>query len=107
MLNIIDTIIAPVLKPIQIDRTVVKFRKVIKKIMRQPVRIQNITVSNRIAKMQHVVNDANQVGVYTKVTVLKGEIVTRIETYANKQVIFVFANIDDKFLKPYKKTIHT
>jgi hypothetical protein len=30
-----------------------------------------------------------------------------IEKYQNKQLVLVFTNVDEVYLKPYKKTIHT
>ncbi len=73
-------IIEPALKPMQVERKAVKFRRVMNKIMHNPIRIQNVILPTKVA--------------------------TRIEKYANKQVILVFTNAQDVFLKPLNKLEH-
>jgi hypothetical protein len=102
--KVIDYLMAPVLKPIQIDRKIVKVRKVLNKIMRHPVRIQNVNLSTLTVETIHLLPNKQSV---THVSKLKGRIATRIETYANKQVVLVFTNVNDAYLKPYKKTVHS
>lgn len=78
--SIQQNIVKPALKPIQFERKIVKFRKVINKIMNNPNRIENTRLTSNVA--------------------------TRIEKYENKQIILVFSNADTVYLKPYKKNIH-
>lgn len=73
-------LIEPALKPIQLDRKIVMFRKKLNRLMNTTNRFQNVTLSNNVK--------------------------TRIEKYENKQVVLVFANIDSVCLKPYKKVFH-
>lgn len=99
-------IIEPILKPMRIERKIVNVRKVLNKIMRNPIRYQHITIPTRTVRSEYLINEANSIGVSTKVNRLKAKIVTRIETYQNKQVVFVFTNVSHNYLKPYKKTMH-
>lgn len=107
----LNTIInyAPKLKPIQIDRKIVKFRKAINRIMRNPIRFQHVKLTTRTVRTLHVIENKEntKVTTFAHVSKLKGDIQTRIETYQNKSVVLVFTNVSDIYLKPYKKTMHT
>ena len=81
MLNTItDYTLNIILKPIQIDRKIVRLRKALNRLMRNPIRFEHVKLSTNVA--------------------------SRIETYANKTVVLVFTDIDDNYLKPYSKTMH-
>lgn len=104
----------PFLKPIQIDRGIVKIRKVLNKLTHTNVKFKNVTLGERTAETVHVIYtlDANKKIIpsktitETKISKLGGMITTRIEKYENKQRILVFSTIDDVYLKPIKKYIH-
>lgn len=74
-------LIEPMMKPMQVERKIVKFRRLIYTIMHNPNRIQNVQLPTQVA--------------------------IRIEKYTNKQRILVFTNAEDVYLKPFSKTIHT
>lgn len=97
----------PMLKPIKLERNLVKVRKVINKIMVQPIRFQHVKLTTRTVRTLHVIEDKEntKVTTFAHVSKLKGEIQTRIETYQNKTRVLVFTNVDENYLKPYKKTI--
>ncbi len=102
-------VIEPMLKPIQIDRKIVRVRKGLNRLMRNPIRFQHVKLTTRTVRTVHVIEDKENTKVLTfaKVSKLKGEIQTRIETYQNKTVVLVFTDVSDNYLKPYKKTMHT
>jgi hypothetical protein len=91
-------ILEPILKPIQIERKLVKFRKLMNKIMVQPIRFENVDLSTR--KFDFVDHHGQH-----QTAKLEGRINTRIEKYANKTRVLVFTNVNDDYLKPYKKTM--
>jgi len=96
-------IFEPMLKPMQIDRKIVKVRKALNRLMRNPIRFQHVKLTTRVVETTRLI-DGKEV---THVSELKGDIQTRIETYQNKTVVLVFTNVSDNYLKPYKKTMHT
>ncbi len=102
-------ILEPMLKPMQIDRKIVKVRKALNRLMRNPIRFQHVKLTTRTVRTLHVIEDKENVKVTTfaHVSKLKGDIQTRIETYQNKTVVLVFTDVKDVYLKPYKKTMHT
>ena len=95
--------VEPMLKPIQIDRKIVKVRKALNRLMRNPIRFQHVKLTTRVVETTRLI-DGKEV---THVSKLKGDIQTRIETYQNKTVVLVFTDVSDNYLKPYKKTMHT
>jgi hypothetical protein len=90
--------VEPMLKPMQVDRKLVKVRKLIYKIMAQPIRFDNVELSTRKVDF---VNHHGQL----QTSKLEGRITTRIEKYANKTRVLVFTNVDENYGKPYKKTM--
>ncbi len=96
-------ILEPMLKPIQFDRKIVKVRKALNRLMRNPIRFQHVKLTTRVVETTRLI-DSKEV---THVSKLKGDIQTRIETYQNKTVVLVFTDVSDNYLKPYKKTMHT
>jgi hypothetical protein len=102
-------VIEPMLKPMQIDRKIVRVRKVLNRVMQNPIRFQHITLTTRTLRTVHIIEDKEntKVTTFAHVSKLKGDIQTRIETYQNKTVVLVFTNVSDNYLKPYKKTMHT
>lgn len=98
--NSIENVLNPVLKPIRIDRIAVRVRRNINKLMRTPIRYQNVNLSTRIVETEYRLNDTETI---TQTSKLEGRIATRIETYQNKQVVLVFTNADDDYLKPFNK----
>lgn len=93
-------LIEPMLKPMQVERKLVKFRKVMNKVMAQPIRFENIDLSTR--KVEYKDHHGE-----IQIAKLEGRITTRIEKYANKTRVLVFTNVNDDYLKPYKRTMHT
>lgn len=91
-------LIEPILKPIRIDRGVVRVRKIMNKIMVQPIRFDNVELSTR--KVDFVDHHGQ-----LQTIKLEGRITTRIEKYANKTRVLVFTNVDENYLKPYKRTM--
>jgi hypothetical protein len=89
-----------VLKPIQLDRKLVKFIKKINKLINKPIRFQNVNLSTRIVETQYILEGNETI---TQISKLEGRIATRIETYENKQVVLVFTNVDNNYLKPFHK----
>lgn len=102
-------VIEPMLKSIQIDRKIVRLRKVLNRVMQNPIRFQHVTLTTRTLRTIHVIEDKEntKVTTFAHVSKLKGDIQTRIDTYQNKTVILVFTNVSDNYFKPYKKTTHT
>lgn len=99
----IDPLLRIVKKPLQVERKLVKFRKIINKVMQNPIRFQNVEIGPKTAEQpRKLINNE----IVTELSTIKGNITTRIETYANKTRVLVFTNADDVYLKPYKKTIH-
>lgn len=96
-------ILEPMLKPMQFDRKIVKVRKALNRLMRNPIRFQHVKLTTRVVETTRLI-DGKEV---TQVSKLKGDIQTRIETYQNKTVVLVFTDVSDNYLKPYKKTMHT
>jgi hypothetical protein len=96
-------ILEPMLKPIQFDRKIVKVRKALNRLMRNPIRFQHVKLTTRVVETTRLI-DGKEI---TQVSELKGDIQTRIETYQNKTVVLVFTDVSDNYLKPYKKTMHT
>jgi hypothetical protein len=97
-------VIEPMLKPMQIDRKIVKVRKALNRLMRNPIRFQHVKLTTRTVETIHILPNDQSI---THVSNLKGDIQTRIETYQNKTVVLVFTNVSDIYLNPYKKTMHT
>lgn len=93
-------IIEPMLKPMQVERKLVKVRKAIYKIMAQPIRFENVDLSTR--KVEYKDHHGE-----IQTAKLEGRITTRIEKYANKTRVLVFTNVNEDYLKPYKRTMHT
>lgn len=83
------------LSDIKIKRKIVTFRTLINRLMRTPQLIQNVELGTLTVVTEYEIE--NEVQVYT--SELGGKINTRIETYKNKQVVHVFANINERFLK--------
>ena len=102
-------IIEPMLKPMQVERKLVKVRKALNRVMRNPIRFQHVKLTTRTVRTVHVIEDKEntKVTTFAHVSKLKGDIQTRIETYQNKTVVLVFTNVSDNYLKPYEKTMHT
>jgi len=93
-------LIEPMLKPMQVERKLVKFRKVMNRVMAQPIRFENVDLSTR--KVEYKDHHGE-----IQTAKLEGRITTRIEKYANKTRVLVFTNVNDDYLKPYKRTMHT
>lgn len=102
--NTIENVLQPMLKPIQLDRKLVKIRQRLNYILNKPIRFQNVVLSTRIVETQYRINDNETI---TQTSKLEGRIATRIEKYENKQLVLVFTDVDEVYLKPYKKFIHT
>lgn len=92
-------VIEPMLKPMQVERKLVKFRKVMNKVMVNPIRFENVDLTTRKAEFIDFNGE-------TQTATLEGRITTRIEKYENKTRVLVFTNVHDDFLKPYKRTKH-
>ena len=84
---------------LQFKNQLVKIRKIIYKLIAQPIRVENVELSTR--KFDFVDHNGQN-----QTAKLEGRITTRIEKYANKTRILVFTDVNSVFLKPLKKTIH-
>ena len=97
IVNFLDLATTP-LEPMQLKRRIVTLRTFINRLMRTPQRIENIELRPLTVSTDYEVEDGKETIVQTYTSKLGGVINTRIETYKNKQVVRVFANINNVFL---------
>lgn len=98
IVNFLDLATLP-LEPMQIKRRIVTLRSYVNRLMRTPQLIQNVELNTLTFVTEYEVEVKGEIEVQVYTSQLGGKINTRIETYKNKQVVHVFANIDSEFLK--------
>jgi len=98
IVNFLDLATTP-LEPMQVKRKIVTVRTFINRLMRTPQRIENVELRPIIVETDYEVEHKGEMIQQTYTSKLGGTINVRIETYKNKQVVKVFANIDERFLR--------